>query len=362
VLTHHWMLVYWLLAAVAAAPVLIGAVYTSHRMRRPGLLLTLAVTASLALTAYSGLRSEPNTPMVDGAVSTRLTLDSTVDYGNLYADSLLPVGDNKYVLDEARKGFVYVCPKYAHVLTTAPEIGANVPGPWFSADRQWYDPSKKVHVEGHVHHEDAEFSETVGHAHIITTNDIPRFHTTGVFPIAPTDAAFSYDQNPNEIDEQNLTYVLPVDPSYGAPQCVGHEVGVMLSGVVLYTALDATGRDAGAWEVQDDCDGHPELTSTYHYHTGSPCIPTASTSEVLGYALDGHPITGAQVDSENVLTTRDLDECHGITSTVIVHGQSVETYHYVLTADFPYTVSCFRGRPIASPSVEGPHQGPPPPH
>lgn len=339
-LTHHWI-----------------------RLRRPRVLLTLAVTASVVLTACSGLRSESDTAVVDSAATPRLTLDTTAKYGNLYKDGLLPVGDNKYVLDQARAGYVYACPKYAHALTTAPPIGANVPGPWFSADRQWYDPSKKVHVAGHVHHEDAEFSETVGHSHIITTNDIPRFHTTGVFPISPTDAAFSYDQNPNEIDEQNLTYVLPVAPSYGEPQCVGHEVGVMLSGVVLYTALDATGRDAGAWEVQDDCDGHPELTSTYHYHTGSPCMPTASTTEVLGYALDGHPITGAKIDADNVLTTRDLDECHGITSAVNVNGQSVEMYHYVLTADFPYTVSCFRGRPIASPSVTGREHNPPPsPH
>lgn len=323
--------------------------------RRLWLLLTLAVTTSLVLTACSALRPDPTTP-TESAPADRLTLDSTADYSNPYADGLLPVGDGKYVLDQARSGYVFVCPKYARVLTTAEPIGADVPGDWFSADHKWYDPSKKVHVAGNVHHEDAEYSETVGHAHVITTNDIPRDHTTGVFPISPDDAAYKYDHNPNAIDEQNLTYVLPIAPTYGTPQCVGHEVGVMSSGVVLYSALDATGRDAGAWEVQDDCSGHPETTSTYHYHTGSSCMPTAATTEVLGYALDGHPITGAQVAPGQALTTRDLDECHGITSNVTVNGQSVEMYHYVLTVDFPYSVSCFRGRPIPTPSLAGRHE------
>jgi hypothetical protein len=36
-----------------------------------------------------------------------------------------------------------------------------------------------------------------------------------------------------------------------------------------------------------------------------------------------------------VLTTSDLDECHGITSTVSLDGDEVTPYHYVMTEDFP---------------------------
>jgi hypothetical protein len=44
------------------------------------------------------------------------------------------------------------------------------------------------------------------------------------------------------------------------------------------------------------------------------------------------------------LTTKDLDECHGLTSAVTLDGKSVTTYHYMLTQDFPYSVGCFRGK------------------
>ena len=36
-------------------------------------------------------------------------LDPNKNYGNKYADGLLPVGDGKYVTDAAKQGYVYVC-------------------------------------------------------------------------------------------------------------------------------------------------------------------------------------------------------------------------------------------------------------
>jgi hypothetical protein len=76
---------------------------------------------------------------------------------------------------------------------------------------------------------------------------------------------------------------------------------------------------------------------------------------VLGFAFDGFPITGDKISSGRYLTTRDLDECHGIESDIIVDGKHVTTYHYVMTEDFPYSVSCFRG----TSSVKGPTGGAP---
>ena len=34
---------------------------------------------------------------------------------------------------------------------------------------------------------------------------------------------------------------------------------MMITGVALFDAFDAGGRDAGAWEVQDGCNGHPQM-------------------------------------------------------------------------------------------------------
>ena len=34
-------------------------------------------------------------------------------------------------------------------------------------------------------------------------------------------------------------------------------------------------------------------------------------------------------------------------STVKVDGKNVTTYHYVMTQDFPYSVSCFRATPVS---------------
>jgi len=53
----------------------------------------------------------------------------------------------------------------------------------------------------------------------------------------------------------------------------------------------------------------------------------------------------------SILTTDDLDECHGITSQILLDGKLTTSYHYVMTQDFPYSVSCFRGKAIAPPSM-----------
>jgi hypothetical protein len=132
---------------------------------------------------------------------------------------------------------------------------------------------------------------------------------------------------------------------------MGGESGIMLTGIALFNAFDAGGRDAGAWEVQDGCEGHPDKDSIYHYHTLSSCIKDVSVHTVIGYALDGFPITGPDVGVNSVLTTYDLDECHGITSQITLDGKTVTMYHYVMTEDFPYSVSCFRGTAITPPDV-----------
>jgi hypothetical protein len=300
-----------------------------------------ASSASSSGSPSTTTTTSPATTTTGQAGDGTLTLDSRADYGDEYADGILPVGDGRYVTDAPVRGSVFLC--------RAPQGGgggAFTRGPWFVNDDTEYDVNKKVAVEGSVEW-DGAFSMLVDAAadtRTITTNDLPRDHTTGVFPVQPDDPAYQYDRNPNSIAEQSLTYTLDATPEVQtSPTCMGNESGVMNTGIALFNAFDAGGRDAGAWEVQDGCDGHPQISHEYHYHTLSKCIADVSVSTVLGFALDGFPITGPNVAAGDVLTTDDLDECHGITSKVQLDGKSVTTYHYVMTQDFPYSVSCFRG-------------------
>jgi hypothetical protein len=137
-----------------------------------------------------------------------------------------------------------------------------------------------------------------------------------------------------------------------APTCVpaGGPIAVTTTGVAVYNAFDAGGYDGVAHEVQDGCHGHPDQSSTYHYHG---LIQTCSTdagsftanSSLIGYALDGFGIYGPWYDGK-MLATADLDACHGTTSPVLWDGRLVTMYHYVSTYDFPYTIGCYRGTPV----------------
>lgn len=276
-----------------------------------------------------------------------LQFDANKNYGNKYANGLLPVGDGKYTTSGAKKGYIYTCDGYARNIQVE-SGGAGRRGPWFTNNNTQYDLNKKLHVQGSKLWQ-AEFSNKVSSStRTIITNDLPN-HPTGTFPISPADPAYAYDKNPNAIQGQTLTYSLSAAPDYGSPSCMGGQAGIMLTGVALFNGFDAAGRDAGAWEIQDSCDGHPQSEGEYHYHTLSSCIKNINVETVIGFALDGFPITGPQVSKNNILTTTDLDECHGLTSQIILDGKSVTMYHYVMTQDFPYSVSCFRGQAIQPP-------------
>jgi hypothetical protein len=318
---------------------------------RRALALLAAGTLALAACGSGSADDEPGARGSDRTTTTAaasphgtLVLDPDKDYGNEFADGILPVGDGRYTTEGAKRGSVFVC------RVPVGGGGAMTRGPWFVNDNTEYDVNAKVAVQGNVPWDSSYTMRIVGTKRVIETNDLPRDHTTGVFPVQPSDPAYRYDRNPNRIASQTLTYTLDAQPTVqAAPSCVGGEVGVMTTGVALFDAFDAGGRDAGAWEVQDGCDGHPQMSGEYHYHTLSSCIADTSVRTVIGFALDGFPITGPRVGDDNVLTSKDLDECHGITSEVGLDGAAVTTYHYVMTQDFPYSAACFRGIPTTPP-------------
>lgn len=154
-----------------------------------------------------------------------------------------------------------------------------------------------------------------------------------------------------------LNLVLPRNPALAAEaSCVPMGmIGVTLGGVAIFNALDDAGRDDVAHEVQDQCNGHPQMQGQYHFHGPPPCMPGINSSNTLmGYALDGFGIYSNHDENGRELTNKDLDACHGRTSPVMWDGQLVTLYHYVLTHEYPYTVGCFRGTPTNVPRLQRP--------
>ena len=248
----------------------------------------------------------------------------------------LPLGDGKYTTypNAAKKGYVYSCGPHTG------GGGAQVNGPWIHG-KTW-DSTAKVSVSGSVHWKSVLKISVSGSRLRISGNGLPS-HTTGVFPIPPSDPAYQYDRNPNSIQARQFSYSLPAKPKAAAkPSCIAGPIAVMLTGALLYDGLDAEGRDAVAHEVQDRCDGHPDPTGSYHYHSLSPCARVGKSATLVGYAFDGFGIYAGG----KAVSTVDLDICHGTTSVVPWRGKQVRMYHYVMTADFPYSLSCFRGTPV----------------
>ena len=253
----------------------------------------------------------------------------------------LPLGDGKYITTGAKKGYIYLC----NVGQGSGRADQN--GSWISGST--WSLSKKPVVSGKTSWSNAIFSNIIsGDTRTLSGNDLPVNTITGTFPIQASDPTYQYDKNPNKIIAHTFSNTLPVSPTYSqTPYCMGGEVGIMLNGVPLFNAFDADHRDAPAHELQDACQGHPQQSGEYHYHSLTSCIPDVHETTVIGFALDGFPITGPQVTTNKYLSTNDLDECHGIRSEIVLDGKKTTMYHYVMTEDFPYSVSCFRGKPVS---------------
>jgi len=247
----------------------------------------------------------------------------------------LPLGDGHVSTSGARSGWVYACQLMRG------GGGAFRDGSWIHADGTW-DLTAKPTVDGAVAWPAARVrvSRTSSGRVKITGNGLPVSATTGVFPIAAGDDAYQYDRNPNSIRSQTVSVTLPKGRRASQPSCLsGGPVGYATNGVAIFNALDGESRDAAAHEIQDGCRGHPERSGVYHYHSGSACVTGSGTrAKVVGWMLDGYPLV-----YEPGVTNSELDACHGRTSTIKVFGRKVRTYHYDVTAEYPYTIGCFRG-------------------
>jgi hypothetical protein len=268
----------------------------------------------------------------------------------------LPLRDQYYVTDAPKQGYMYICDAKAFQQTNGP--GAQREGPWINHATGTYDVTRKPVVQGNVNFNNAEFTiTTTATERVIKSNGLPLGVPVGIFPVQSRDPAYAYDPNPNQITVQNIEFSIPHFPVIAKrASCTYKQVGITLDGVQLHGPLDSTGRDELAYQIQDVCTGGPQPGGGYHRHALSECTPHIHEPVALvGYALDGFGIFSPYDSSGKELTSADLDACHGTTSTIQWGGKTVVMYHYVLTRDFPYGVSCFRGTPTrnAFPALPG---------
>jgi hypothetical protein len=307
--------------------------------------------ASPAIGASPSSVATPTaTPSAAATASTSSSTPYTCPAASTVDCSRLALGDQKYSTSSAAVGSTYLC--------SAPASGSPVvaSAPWLNASANTWDLTKKIAVAGSVAWSGsvAASLSSDGSTRTVTSNGLPTSpFTTGTFPIQSTDPAYAYDRNPNHIAAQTFSYALPANPSLAtSPSCLpaGGIIALTTTGVAIYNPFDAAGYDGVAREIQDACHGHPDPSSTYHYHgfvqtcsgdTGS----LTTNSSLIGYALDGFGIYGPWYGGK-MLATADLDACHGITSAVMWDGKIVTMYHYVATVDFPYTLGCYRGTPV----------------
>jgi hypothetical protein len=327
--------------------------------------LALASIATLVTTTACSQMGSSTTPAASlaqstsGFASSAVSASSDTPYACPSAQTShgplnctqLPLGDRKFLTTGAEAGYIYSCQN----LTGEPVVSS---APWLSTNT--WNVDEKIAVQG-AHLWSGTISDAVsGSTRKIVANGLPIHpYETGTFPIAATDPAYQYDRNPNSIEAHSDNFGLPANPSAAAkPSCLsGGAIGITITGVAIYDGFDAAGYDAVAREIQDTCHGHPDGSDEYHYHGYlQACVPdagsTTTNSTLLGYALDGYGIYGPWYGGK-VLTTADLDACHGITSVVNWQGKNVSIYHYVSTYDFPYTLGCYHGTPVKTAGPPG---------
>lgn len=263
----------------------------------------------------------------------------------------LPLGDG-YISTQPKVGFIYSCQQQFGI------GGAGHAGSWINGTS--WDPDQKPQVQGSVTWPDSSLTITEqGNDRIIRANLLPT-HTTGQFPISRSDPAYYYDINPNTIQAKSVVLKLPLQPQLAAaPTCVSMGmIGVLLTGTALFNGLDGGGRDAAAHELQDSCNGHPEPSGVYHYHSYSPCLVDKRDqpdhhSSLMGYALDGFGIFGPYGEGGRALGNQSLDACHGHTHAVYWNGSLQTIYHYHFTPEYPYSLGCYRGTPTSGGNTSG---------
>lgn len=181
---------------------------------------------------------------------------------------------------------------------------------------------------------------------------------------------------------QSYSFDVPSSPQYSTEVTKAPlgSIGVMISGAVLYNPYEGDGttvamsnnftitNSAGiSASFVDKCAGHPTpgmngTGGAYHYHGQPECVTAkvdkiGGASHIIGIALDGYLIYGANDVNGKLVPSSSLDECNGITSPTPEFPKGV--YHYVLpgTTDATSSIRCFHGKVDTTQIQQMPNMG-----
>lgn len=182
-----------------------------------------------------------------------------------------------------------------------------------------------------------------GNTVTITTTNLPN-HKSPYWPTnhplyeAYNGTNVNFNQNPNTIRTQNITFTIPLHPKEATNKEATRlgPIGISINGVVFYNQYAGPNNQPLTNEINsfDQWNGHPQNAGQYHYHIE----PTFLTNQVgksgfLGLLADGFPVYGPE-ENGRTITSADLDEYHGHFGPTEDFPDGI--YHYHITMDDPY--------------------------
>jgi hypothetical protein len=150
--------------------------------------------------------------------------------------------------------------------------------------------------------------------------------------------------NPNRIQEQNLVFRVPANPTFAASPTDTRlgPIGVAVNGVAFYNQYARENAPLDREIISFDIyNGHPQNRGMYHYHIEPTYLTADDSGALIGYLLDGFPIYGpTEEDGSN---PTGLDDCNGHTHATEDYPDGI--YHYHVVPAPPYLIGCYKGQP-----------------
>ncbi|MDB2384934.1 YHYH protein [Polaribacter sp.] len=190
---------------------------------------------------------------------------------------------------------------------------------------------------------DAISYEVDGDFVTFTTTDLPNHSSPYWEETNPLYEAYNgnnsnWNKNPNTIEEQNITFRIPLHPEEASVKeatSLG-PIGISVNGIVFFNQYAGPNEQELTSEINsfDQNLGHPTGTNIYHYHI-EPMYLTSNFGKdaFLGLLADGFPVYGPE-EYGKTITSADLDDYHGHTSSTAEFPDGI--YHYHVTEDAPY--------------------------